>query len=367
MKIRGAVLQECGRPGPWEKSQPLAVTELDLDEPGPGELLVRLEAAGVCHSDLSVVDGNRVRPVPMLLGHEACGRVDKVGAGVTDLAEGQRVVLYFVPRCEECDACRAGGRQLCSPGWAANGAGTLLSGARRLHWDDREVHHHCGVSGFATHAVVDRHSVVPIADDVPPEIGALLGCAVLTGGGAVKNAARLEPGEDVTVVGVGGVGMAAVLVSLACGAGSVTVVDPLPGKRSRGLELGAAKALTPEEAVESRHKTSVVVEASGNAKAFETAVSVTAPAGRTVSVGLASPEARSSISPLALVSETRTIIGSFLGSGLPARDIPEYADLWRSGKLPVDQLVSGTIELDEINHAMDELAAGRAMRQVIRF
>ncbi|KAA5833488.1 alcohol dehydrogenase catalytic domain-containing protein [Saccharopolyspora hirsuta] len=366
MRIRGAVLQECGRPGPWAESRPLAVAELELDEPGPGELLVRLEAAGVCHSDLSVVDGNRVRPVPMLLGHEACGVVAKAGPGV-DLAEGQRVVLYFVPRCEECDACRAGGRVLCSPGWAANGAGTLLSGARRLHWDGQDVHHHCGVSGFATHAVVDRHSVVPIGDDVPPDIGALLGCAVLTGGGAVKNAGRLEPGEDVTVVGVGGVGMAAVLVALACGAGQVTVVDPLPGKRSRGLELGAAKALTPEEAVGSGHRSSLVVEASGNARAFETAVSVTAPGGRTVSVGLASPEARSSISPLALVSETRTIIGSFLGSGLPAQDIPEYADLWRAGKLPVDQLVSGTIDLDDINRAMDELAAGRAMRQVIRF
>ncbi|GAA2330882.1 alcohol dehydrogenase catalytic domain-containing protein [Saccharopolyspora halophila] len=367
MRIRGAVLQECGRPGPWESSEPIAVTELDLGEPGPGEALVRLEAAGVCHSDLSVVDGNRVRPTPMLLGHEACGRIERVGPGVTDVAEGQRVVLYFVPRCEECEACRAGGKRLCTPGWAANGAGTLLSGERRLSWNGAEVQHHCGVSGFATHAVVDRHSMVPVDDDIPPGIGALLGCAVLTGGGAVKNAAALQPGEDVTVVGVGGVGMAAVLVAKALGAGSVTVVDPLQDKRDRGRELGATGALDPDEAVESGHKSAVVIDASGNGKAFETAVAVTAPAGRTVSVGLPSPEARSTISPLALVSETRTIIGSFLGSGLPSEDIPEYADLYRAGKLPVDELVSGEVTLDGINRAMDELASGRAMRQVITF
>ncbi|WP_433870251.1 alcohol dehydrogenase catalytic domain-containing protein [Saccharopolyspora sp. CA-218241] len=367
MRIRGAVLQESGRQGPWEQTRPLAVTDLDLDGPGPGELRVQLEAAGVCHSDLSVVDGNRPRPVPMLLGHEACGRVAEVGPDVTDVAVGQRVVLYFVPRCDECDACRAGGRMLCTPGWAANGEGTLLSGARRLRWDDRDVHHHCGVSGFATDAVVSRHSVVPVGDDIPPEVGALLGCAVLTGGGAVKNAARIQPGEDVTVVGVGGVGMAAVLVAIACGAGRVTVIDPLPAKRARGLELGAAQALSPDEAADAGHRCGLVVEATGNPKAFEQAVQVTAPGGRTVSVGLAHPAASSSISPLALVSETRSIIGSFLGSGLPATDIPEYADLWRAGKLPVDQLVSSTIDLDAINHAMDELAAGRAMRQVIRF
>ncbi|TDD03651.1 alcohol dehydrogenase [Saccharopolyspora terrae] len=367
MEIRGAVLQECGRSGPWEMTKPLAVTEVELDEPGPGELLVRMEAAGVCHSDLSVVDGNRVRPVPMLLGHEACGRVERVGPGVIDVSAGQRVVLFFVPRCEECEACQAGGKRLCTPGWAANGAGTLLSGERRLSWDGREVHHHCGVSGFATHAVVDRHSLVPVPDDVPPDIGALLGCAVLTGGGAVKNAAALQPGEDVTVVGIGGVGMAAVLVAKALGAGSITVVDPLQSKRERGLELGATKALTPDEAVDSGSRSAVVIDASGNARAFETAVQVTAPAGRTVSVGLPSPDARASISPLALVSETRTIIGSFLGTGLPQQDIPEYAELWRAGKLPVDELVSGSVGLDGINHAMDELASGRAMRQIIRF
>lgn len=367
MRIQGAVLQECGRSGPWESSEPIAVTELDLDEPGPGEALVRLEAAGVCHSDLSVVDGNRVRPTPMLLGHEACGRIERVGPGVTDVAEGQRVVLFFVPRCEQCEACGTGGKRLCTPGLAANGAGTLLSGARRLSWGGDEVHHHCGVSGFATHAVVDRHSMVPVDDDIPPEIGALLGCAVLTGGGAVKNAAALRPGEDVAVVGVGGVGMAAVLVASALGAGSVTVVDPLEAKRTRGRELGATGALAPDEAISNGHKSAVVIDASGNGKAFETAVELTAPAGRTVSVGLPSPEARSSISPLALVSETRTIIGSFLGSGLPSEDIPEYADLYRAGRLPVHELVSGSVALDEINGAMDELASGRAMRQVITF
>src|SRR6478735_7999798 len=184
MKIRGAILDHIGVPRPYATSAPLTIADLVLAPPGENELLVRVEAAGLCHSDLSVIDGNRVRPVPMLLGHEAAGVVERAG-GESDLAVGQRVVLTFLPRCGQCAGCATDGLAPCIPGSAANGAGTLLSGSVRL---SDGVLHHLGVSGFATHAVVDRRSVVPVDSDVPAVVASLLGCAVLTGGGAVLNA-----------------------------------------------------------------------------------------------------------------------------------------------------------------------------------
>ncbi|WP_338763929.1 alcohol dehydrogenase catalytic domain-containing protein [Nocardia vulneris] len=369
MKIRGAVLEQIAAPVPFAESTPIRVSELELGAPGPGELLVRIEAAGLCHSDLSVVDGNRVRPVPMLLGHEAAGRVEAIGPGESDLALGQRVVMTFLPRCGECAGCATDGRTPCVPGSVANNAGELLGGGRRLHRDGAEVHHHLGVSAFATHAVVDRRSVVPVADDVPPEVAAVLGCAVLTGGGALLNSAKPGPGDRIMVVGLGGVGMAAVLVavSLAAAGHEVIAVDTVPEKLSLATELGATAAYTPAQVAELGVQAEIVVEAAGNIRAFDTAVAATAPGGTTVTVGLPAPDARAAISPLALVAQGRSIVGSYLGSAVPARDIPAYVDMWRAGRLPVERLVSAHIGLDEINRAMDELAAGHALRQVIVF
>jgi len=370
MKIRGAVLERIGAPAPYAESTPLVIDELDLGEPGPGEILVRIEAAGLCHSDLSVVDGNRVRPVPMLLGHEAAGRVEQIGPGDCDLRIGQRVVMTFLPRCGECEGCATNGRTPCVPGSVANNAGELLGGGRRLLRGGETVQHHLGVSGFATHAVVDRRSVVPVDDDVPPEVAAILGCAVLTGGGALLNSAKPGPGDRIMVVGLGGVGMAAVLVaaSLREDLGSeVIAVDTLPEKLALATELGATQVYTPAQLAEQGIVAEVVVEAAGNVRAFETAVAATAAGGTTVTVGLPNPEARASISPLGLVAQGRSIVGSYLGSAVPARDIPEYVRMWREGRLPVERLVSSRLRLEDINHAMDELAAGHGLRQVIVF
>lgn len=367
MKIRGAVLEAIGSSQPFATSKPISISELELDAPGRGEILVRLEAAGLCHSDLSVVDGNRVRPVPMLLGHEACGRIEEVGPGVDDLAVGQRVVMTFLPRCGDCAGCAADGRMPCGPGSVANNAGVLLEGGRRLHRDGAEVHHHLGVSGFATHAVVDRRSVVAIDDDVPPEVGAVLGCAVLTGGGAILNAGKPVAGNSIMVVGLGGVGMAAVLTAVSLGLGEVIGVDAVPAKLETARSLGATQVYSPAEVVEQGIVADLVVEAVGNVRAFEAAVKATAPGGTTVTVGLPAPDAVASISPLGLVAQARTIVGSYLGSAVPERDIPAYVKLWREGKLPVEKLISSQIELDGINEAMDELAAGNAIRQVIVF
>ncbi|MFR9751806.1 alcohol dehydrogenase catalytic domain-containing protein [Nocardia sp. 004] len=369
MKIRGAVLERIAAQAPYAESMPITVCDLDLRDPGPGELLVRIEAAGLCHSDLSVVDGNRVRPVPMLLGHEAAGRVEMAGPDAGDIAVGQRVVMTFLPRCGECSGCATGGRTPCVPGSVANNAGELLGGGRRLLRDGAEVHHHLGVSAFATHAVVDRRSVVPIDDDVPPEVAAVLGCAVLTGGGALLNSAKPAAGDRIMVVGLGGVGMAAVLVavSLAVAGHEVIAVDTVPDKLKLAKELGADAVYTPAEVAELGVQAEVVVEAAGNIRAFETAIAATAPGGTTVTVGLPAPDAVASISPLALVAQGRSIVGSYLGSAVPSRDIPEYVRMWRSGRLPVERLISAHIGLGEINRAMDELAAGNAMRQMIVF
>lgn len=367
MQIRGAVLEEVGRPGPFAGSRPLTVSALELDPPGPGEILVQVEAAGLCHSDLSVVNGDRSRPVPMLLGHEAAGIVRELGAGVTDLAKGDRVVMTFLPRCGECEGCAADGRLPCVPGTAANVAGELLGGGQRLSRDGERILHHLGVSGFASHVVVDRRSVVPVGADVPPEIAAVLGCAVLTGGGAVLNAAKPESGEDIVVVGLGGVGMAALMTALSQRLGRVIGVDAVPEKLERALELGADLAYTPEEAVQAGIRAPIVIEAAGHPRAFETAFALTAAGGRTVTVGLPAPDAFASISPTVITGEARTIIGSYLGSAVPERDIPVYAQLWREGKLPLERLISSHIELDDINEGMDALARGTQMRQIICF
>lgn len=366
MKIRGAVLDQIGLPRPYADSGPLSIADLDLAPPGNNELLVRIEAAGLCHSDLSVIDGNRVRPVPMLLGHEAAGVIEEVG-GNSDLAVGQRVVLTFLPRCGQCDGCATDGLAPCIPGSAANGAGTLMAGDTRLTRDGVPVLHHLGVSGFAGHAVVDRRSVVPVESDVPPVVASLLGCAVLTGGGAVLNAGHPQPGQTVVVVGLGGVGMAAALTALAHDDVRVVGVDPLADKLERARALGVHDACTPDEATERHIKAAVVIEAVGHPAALETAIALTAPGGRTITVGLPRPDARLSVSPLGLVAEGRSLIGSYLGSSVPARDIPRFVELWREGRLPVEALVSSRVTLDEINSAMDELADGRAVRQVIEF
>lgn len=369
--IRGAVLETIGAARPFAGSTPLRVQELLLAAPGPGEIRVGIEAAGVCHSDLSVLDGNRVRPVPMLLGHEAAGIVEELGEGVDDLVVGQRVVMVFLPRCGQCAECATAGRLPCSVGSASNSAGELLGGGRRLGRTTaegtQEVNHHLGVSAFATAAVVDRRSVVPVDDDVPAAIAAVLGCAVLTGGGAVLNAAKPGPADDVFVVGLGGVGMAALMVARAVTSGRVIGIDQLPEKLELALELGADEAVTPEQAGGRGLSASYVIEAAGHPVAFETAVGLTGPGGTTVTVGLPAPDALSRISPLTLTAQARSIIGCYLGSAVPSRDIPRFVELWRAGRLPLERLITRRITLEEINDAMDELAAGRAVRQVIEF
>jgi len=364
---RGAVLEESGRDTPYAESTPISISDVELDQPGENEVRIKILAAGICHSDLSVVNNNRPRPLPMLLGHEASGVIEELGPGVTDFEVGQHVVCTFLPRCEECKACKTEGRIPCERGSKANNDGTLLNGSRPIHRDGEEIHQHLGVSGFATHAVADIRSLVPIGEDVPPEIAAVLGCAILTGGGAVIN--EIKPNEDTTiaVVGLGGVGAAAVLTAAALGVKEIVGIDMQDSKRELALDLGCTEAMTPEEAEVSERKFDAVIEAAGHPKALETAYKITGMGGMTVTVGLPAPGGVTEIDPLAMTAEARTLKGSYLGSAVPKTDIPKYEELWREGKLEAEKLISSRIKLEDINEAMDKLDNGLSLRQVIMF
>lgn len=371
MRTRSAVLLASDRSRPYEETRPVEVLDLELDPPGPGELLVRVDAAGLCHSDLSVVDGNRPRPTPMALGHEAAGQVIEVGAGVADVAEGDRVVLVFVPRCGTCEQCAEGRPALCVPAAASNSSGELLRGGRRLRTaEGQPVNHHMGVSAFSEHAVVDRGSVVVVPDDVPPTTAALFGCALLTGAGAVLSTASVRPGESAAVFGLGGVGLAAVLGAVVAGAYPIVAVDPVEEKRELALELGATHALAPDAGAEGVRDLVTggvhhAFEAVGSAKVLSTAWDATARGGKTVGVGLAHPAEVLSVSAVQLVGEARTLMGSYLGGGVPQRDIPRLMELWRAGHLPVERLHTASRELTDINTCMDRLADGEGVRQVL--
>ena len=372
MKVRAAVLREIGRPAPFAKSQPLGIEEIDLDPPGPGEVLVRIRAAGLCHSDLSVIDGNRPRPMPMVLGHEAAGVVEAVGSRVTHLAPGDHVVAAFVPSCGHCIPCATGRPALCEPGLRANTAGTLLSGERRLHDRAGEVHHHLGVSGFAQHAVLAGNSLVRVPSDLPFAEAALFGCAVITGVGAVVNTAAMPHGASAAVVGLGGVGLAALLAARMLDAEHIVAVDMNERKLAVARELGATatvNAADPDAADRIREITSGGVacafEMAGSTRALELAYKITARGGTTVSAGLPHPSQQFSVQHVSLVAEERTLKGSYLGSCVPSRDIPRYIEWYRAGRLPVDRLLSERLRLDDINAAFDRLAAGESIRQVV--
>ncbi|MEQ8355812.1 MAG: zinc-dependent alcohol dehydrogenase family protein [Kiloniellaceae bacterium] len=372
MKTKAAVLHETGRPRPYAESRPLIIEELDLDPPGENEVLVRIGAAGLCHSDLSVISGDRPRPVPMALGHEAAGEVVEVGKGVADLASGDHVVMIFVPSCGHCLPCMEGRPALCEPGAQSNGVGTLLSGARRLHLADKIVNHHMGVSAFAEYAVCARASLVKIDKDLPLEEAALFGCAVLTGVGAVVNTARIAPGSSVAVVGLGGVGLNALLGAIAAGAERIVAVDIHENKLAFARQLGATDTYnaTDEDCVEQIKSATAggvdyAFEMAGSVKAMDLCYRVTRRGGTTVTAGLSHPDHRFEVQHVSLVAEERTVKGSYIGSCVPLRDVPRYINLYRRGRLPVDRLMSDRLTLEQINEGFDRLAEGHTVRQIV--
>jgi alcohol dehydrogenase len=374
MKSQCAVLYQLGTPAPYAQTRPLAIEEVELAVPGPGEVLVEVKAAGLCHSDLSLIDGTRPRPVPIVVGHEAAGIVREVGRGVTAVKPDDHVVFSYVPICGHCAFCLSGRPALCEPGTRANAQGVLLTGATRFTGKAGALKHHMGVAGFSRHTVAAQESLIRVPDDFPLDKAALFGCAVLTGVGAVLNTAKVEAGQSVAVLGLGGVGLNAVMGAVVAGATPIVAVDLLPSKLALARELGATHAVPAGEgdpAAAIRELTGggvdVALECAGAPQALTLAFAVTRRGGKTVAVGLPHAERTAAVPHSQLVGEERALLGSYMGSSVPPRDVPRFMDLHRAGRLPVDRLISRAISLEEINEAFDRLARGEAIRQVLTF
>jgi Zn-dependent alcohol dehydrogenase len=374
MKTKAAVLRHMDLAKPYFESKPLQIETLELDPPCEDELLVRVLASGLCHSDLSVIDGSRPRPMPMVLGHEGIGEVMALGPGTKRFSVGDHVVFCFVPSCGFCEYCVVGRASLCEVGAKTNTSGELPNGGRRWHAEDgSDIHHHLGVSAFAEMTVISARSAVRIDKDIPVDVAAIFGCAVLTGVGAIVNTAKVSPGESVAIFGLGGIGLAALLGAKLAGAHPILAIDVQPHKLELAHQLGATHMFRSDISGELTAGIKSVtgggvdyaLETVGNEKVLQQAYHATRRGGTTVTVGLPHPQRMLSISAVSLVAEERTLKGSYMGSAVPIRDIPRYIALYKSGALPVDKLLTHRLDLDSINVGFDRLATGEAVRQVI--
>ncbi len=365
MKIRAALLAATGAR--------LEVVELDLAPPGPGEVLVRVHASGVCHSDLNAIDGTAETRCPAVLGHEGAGIVEAVGPGVA-LAAGTHVALSWMPSCGRCEECLRDLPHLCRMAWEAMGHGGLLDGTPRLSRDGEPVYHYSLLSTFAERAVVPERCCVPIPDDVPFDVAGLVGCAITTGIGAVWNTAGVRPGDRVAIVGCGGVGLSALLGAVAAGAGPVVAVDIAEEKLETALSLGATDAIAwaggaEETAERIRVATGGGVdyafEATGRPEAARAAFLATRARGAAVLIGIPRADAEVSLPALSIPRLERRVLGSIYGSSRPERDFPEILDLYRRGRLPLDRLISHRLPLEAVEEAFQLMTSGQALRVVL--
>lgn len=373
MRIRSAVLRSSGVERPYAESKPIHIEEIELDPPQAGEVLIKIKAASLCHSDLSVINGSRPRPLPMALGHEAAGIVEEVGPEVSNFKKGDKVICVFVPSCGHCVPCAEGRPALCEPGAKANGNGTLLGGGVRLHSGEEKIGHHVGVSAFSEYAVLSQNSLVKVDEDLPFEKLALFGCAVITGVGAVVNTAKVHLGSTVAIVGLGGIGLSALLGAIATGAREVIAIDINEKKLQQALSLGASAVFNsndPDVVTLVKEHTGGGVdyafETAGVVPAMDVAYAITKRGGTTTTTGLPHPEHKFAFPYVTLTAEEKTLKGSYVGSCVPLRDIPNYIEMMKSNKLPVDKLLSNIISLDEINEGFDLLATGDNSRIIIK-
>lgn len=371
--MKAAVLRHYSDDRPYSVSKPLSIEEVSLVRaPQAGEVLIKIRAAGLCHSDLSVINGSRPRPLPMVLGHEAAGEVMEVGAGVTTVHPGDHVVVTL-PSCGQCAQCNAGRVVLCNDAIKHNTAGELLGGKRYLHDVQGELNHHLGISAFAEYAVVSAQSLLRIDTSIPLDIAAVFGCSVVTGMGAMLNKAQVQPGSSVLIVGLGGVGLAALMGAVAAGASTIVAADIHPDKLITAKELGATHTLLIDETAQEQLRAicpegvEVAADFTGVASALEFAFLATSRGGKTVSGGLPDPSARISLSPTVLVAEERQILGSYLGSNVPVEDIARYMAWYQEGRLPIEKLITHRLAFEEINEGFERLAKGESIRQIILF
>ena len=366
MKTQAAVL--------WEPGRPVEIREVDLAAPREGEVLVRIAACGVCHSDLHVVDGHLPEPLPLVLGHEAAGVVEETGLGVQSLQRGDHVVLALVPSCGKCEECQRGRPNFCTLGARMAAEGTLADGTSRLSLNGTTLHHFNSISSFAGHAIVPESAAIKIRDDVALDSAALVGCSVLTGYGAVVNAAGVEEGATVAVWGCGGVGANVVQGARLAGASRIVAVDTRGEKVELARELGATDVVQVGEAVDAVAAVKDITgggpdyafEAIGSERAIQEAWKATRAGGTVVVVGIMPRGSSLTIDPWQFMSE-KTLKGTFLGSARIQEDVPRLVDLYHSGELDLDRLVSRKLPLTELLDAFDRLRAGDVVRQVVVF
>lgn len=364
MDIRAAVLN-----GPH---QPFLIDTLRLDEPKTGEVLVRLAAAGVCHSDWHLVTGATRHPMPVVAGHEGAGVVEAVGPGVTRVRPGDHVVLSWTPDCGECFYCQHGKPNLCETFTGPIWAGVMLDGTPRLHRGDEPIYHWCGLAAFADHTVVPQQACVKIRRDIPLEIAALVGCAVATGVGATLYTSPVRPGDSVVVIGCGGVGLNILMGADLCGAGRIIAVDANADKLALACTFGATDTIGAGEDVAARVRELTggrgadhAFEAVGLPALQELALDCARPGGSVVLVGL-SPMGTATNLPGAVIARTEKVVrGCYYGSVNPSRDFPLLLDLYLSGRLALDRLISARYPLDRINEAYAAMLTGGVARGVI--
>ena len=365
--MRAAVLRETGGP--------LSVEDVELADPGSGEVTVRLAASGVCHSDWNVVTGATPNPLPAVLGHEGAGVVEAVGAGVTEVAEGDHVILSWLPACGKCFYCVAGRGVLCDVAMADMFEGTLPGGTLALSQNGESLYHYSYLSTFAERCVVPESCCVPVRRDAPLPVAALVGCAVMTGFGAAVLRAQVAPGSAAVVYGAGGVGLSAILGCKLAGARTIVAADPVRFKRQTALALGATHALDPS-AEDVPAALRELTDGRGADYAFDTAGApgVVAQAyeavrrgGTVVAVGIPPVGATADLPAPSLPREEKVVTGSFYGSCRPREDMPLVVDLYMEGRLDLDALVSRTYPLAEINEAFAAMNGGEVARAVIGF
>jgi Zn-dependent alcohol dehydrogenase len=363
--MRAAVLRTLGRP--------LSLEDLELDAPRAGEVLVRIEAAGVCHSDLHYLTGDLTAKLPIVPGHEGAGIVEALGPDTGDrLSVGDRVALLWRPRCGECEACIAGNPVLCRYGRVFAASNGLMDGTTRLHAGDEQVHHLMGVSCFAERVVVSQTSVLRVPEGVPPEVAAVSACAVITGVGAAMNAVHGAAGRPLAVLGAGGVGLCAIMGAAMIGADPVIAIDIDDAKLELARKVGAtvtvnARTADPVAQLQDLTDGGVdwMIDAVGQARTMEQGVAALRPGGTLVAVGLSRADAMFAVPINELVQRQKRIVGALYGSSNPRIDLPRIFSMYLAGRLPLDALIAARRPLDEVNEAFAELRSGVAGRTVL--
>jgi S-(hydroxymethyl)glutathione dehydrogenase / alcohol dehydrogenase len=362
VKIRAAVLLAPG--------EPFRIEEVDLQEPQAGEVLVKVAAVGVCHSDWHLVTGDTQHPFPLVAGHEGAGFVHGLDGGVEGFELEDLVALNWAPSCGTCFYCSHGRPALCGTYVEPIWAGTMIDGTTRLSLNGKPLYHYSALACFAEYCVVPAQCCVKMPSDLDPEIAAVIGCAVATGVGSVLNTARVPAGSSVAVIGAGGVGLSTIMGAKAAGASPIIAIDPLESRRQAALDMGADLAVTDASQVRGHtggRGADYVFEAVGKPALQELAVETARPGGTVVFSGLSPNGSATNIPGSRLVREEKAVVGSYYGTCDAQRDFPLYAEMYMGGSLPLDRLVSHRYGLDQINEAYEDMLSGKSVRGVIRF